>query len=96
MAAVRNGADRQTAHEAIRRHSHEAARRLKECGGDADLLERLGKDPLFAGVDLDDVLDPEAYVGRAPAQVDQFIQEIVDPVRARYAESLGTAAELRV
>ena len=53
-------------------------------------------DPLFAGLDLDDVLDPAAYVGRAPSQVDQFIEEIVEPIRARYAEALGPATKLRV
>jgi adenylosuccinate lyase len=87
MAAVRSGADRQEAHEAIRRHSLAAAEHLKAGGGANDLLDRLREEPLLAGVDLDGVLDPSAFVGRAPQQVDRFLEEVVEPIRRRYAGS---------
>ena len=96
MAAVKQGADRQEAHEIIRQHSQEAARHVKAEGGENDLLERLGDEDMFRNVDLDEVLDPMAYVGRAPEQVDRFITEIVDPVRKRHAESLTESTELQV
>ncbi|MHC4948159.1 MAG: adenylosuccinate lyase [Planctomycetota bacterium] len=96
MAAVRRGADRQAAHEVIRRHSQEAARRIKEDGADNDVLERLRDEPAFRDLDLDAILDPDAYVGVAPRQVDRFVDQVVEPIRARYAEALGVAAELRV
>ncbi|MHC4784671.1 MAG: lyase family protein, partial [Planctomycetota bacterium] len=85
MAAVSRGADRQEAHEAIRRLSREAADRIKAGGGANDLLDRLRREPLLAGVDLDGVLDPSAYVGRAPEQVDRFLAEVVEPIRRRYS-----------
>jgi len=90
MAAVRAGADRQRAHEVIRRHSQAAAEEVKARGRPNDLLERLGRDPLFADVDLGDVLDPARYVGRAPEQVDAFITAVAAPLRARY----GAAADV--
>jgi adenylosuccinate lyase len=84
MAAVAAGRDRQEVHEAIRRHSQAAAHVVKSEGGENDLLERLRGEELLAGVDLDAVMDPMAYVGRAPEQVDRFVAEVVEPIRARW------------
>ena len=95
MAAVRAGGDRQALHELIRTHSMEAAARVK-AGGNNDLLERLSGEPAFAGIDLNAILDPTLYVGRAPAQVDDFVREVVQPVRARYGVSTPETVELRV
>jgi len=91
MAGVRAGGDRQTLHEAVRRHAMEAARRMKEEGVPSDLLDRLRADPLFAAIhdNLDDLLDPARHIGRAPQQVETFLREHVDPVLARYAEKGG-------
>ena len=97
MAAVAAGGDRQDLHERIRIHSHEAAREVKEFGRDNDLIERLSHDPAFAKVQLDNVLNSANYVGRAPEQVDTFINDIVEPIRRKHAAALGRDAEqLRV
>ncbi|TVQ50851.1 MAG: adenylosuccinate lyase [Phycisphaerales bacterium] len=97
MAAVQQGADRQEAHEVIRLHSQAAAQRVKEEAGSNDLLERLRGEAMFASVDFDEVLDPSAYVGRAPEQVDRFVQDVVEPIRQRFAGALTQASEeLRV
>lgn len=96
MAAVRRGVDRQDAHEAIRRHSQAAAARVKDEGAANDLLDRLRHEPMFAGMDVDAVMDPGAYIGRAPEQVDRFVAEEVDPVRRRYAGREVAAVTLRV
>jgi adenylosuccinate lyase len=85
MAAVQAGADRQEAHELIRRHAQDVGRAVKEQGAVNDLLDRLAKEPMFTDVAMDDVLDPQAYVGLAPQQVDRFIADVVEPIRARYA-----------
>ena len=81
MACVQKGGDRQELHEAIRVHSHKAAYRLKAEDGVNDLLERIKNDPVFAAVadDLDSVLDPSKFIGRAPNQVREFMYEVVDP-----------------
>ena len=97
MAGVQAGGDRQELHEQIRVHSQAAADQVKQQGSDNDLISRLQADPHFAAVDLAGTLDASRYVGRAPEQVDQFIQECVQPVRHLYAADLAGASEdLRV
>jgi adenylosuccinate lyase len=96
MAAIAAGGDRQDLHERIRRHSQAAAAEVKDRGGRNDLLDRLAADPAFSRVDLRGTLDPAAYVGRAPQQVDEFIAEVVAPIRQRYAAALSQTAEVRV
>ncbi|MDB2576140.1 adenylosuccinate lyase, partial [Planctomycetota bacterium] len=87
MEAVKAGGDRQDLHERIRIHSHAAAGELK-AGREPDLRERLAGDPAFeavAGI-LDDLLDGRRYVGRAPEQVEEFLEAEVDPVLSKYAD----------
>ena len=51
---------------------------------------------MFADVDLNKVLNPSDYVGRAPQQVDTFIEQIVEPIRARYGEVMSNVQQVRV
>ncbi|MGV3486065.1 MAG: adenylosuccinate lyase [Planctomycetaceae bacterium] len=95
MAAVSAGGDRQTLHESIRLHSQAAALRVKAEGEDNDLLSRLKADHDYDAIDIDALSDPARFVGRAPEQVDDFIEEYIEPIRARYADSKLTA-EVRV
>lgn len=88
MEAVKLGRDRQDVHEAIRVLSHEAGYAVKQEGKDNDLLERLKKEPLLEGVDIDAHLDPMQYVGRSVEQTERFIKEVVEPLRERYADEL--------
>lgn len=96
MAAVAGGADRQTIHEAIRQHSREASLVVNEQGLPNDLLDRLKQDSSFAGVDIDQLVDPRAFVGRAPEQVDEFLRDIIEPIRLRYADQEVLAADIKV
>jgi adenylosuccinate lyase len=96
MKAVALGRDRQQAHEAIRRHSHEVTRQLKSGHGDNDLLQRLAGDPLFAGIEMAE-LERESYLtGRAEQQVEEYLAEVIAPVRRRYAGLLGQTGDVRV
>jgi adenylosuccinate lyase len=97
MEAVKAGGDRQDLHERIRVHSHAAAGELK-AGREPDLRERLAGDPAFeavAGI-LDDLLDGRRYVGRAPEQVEEFLEAEVDPVLSKYADIARREADIRV
>jgi adenylosuccinate lyase len=96
MAAVARGGDRQDLHERLRRHSNAAGDAVKNEGAANDLLARLRTDPAFAGVDLDAALQPAQFVGRAPSQVDEFLAEIVEPIRRRYAADGNPSADVNV
>jgi adenylosuccinate lyase len=82
MECVKKGGDRQELHEAIRVHSMDAGKVVKGEGKPNDLMERIAKDPLFKAVhdDLERLIDPKLFVGRAPEQVDEFLTEEIDPV----------------
>jgi len=86
MNAVSRGGDRQELHESIRKHSMAAARRMKEEGADADLLDRIAGDESFAlsMEELQQMTDPMRFVGRAPSQVEQFIESAVAPVLEKH------------
>lgn len=98
MAMVRAGADRQEVHEAIRLHSQEAARQVKEEGEANDLVERVRSDAYFAPIhaQLDALLDPTGFVGRAPSQVRCFLADEVAPAVAPWRQHLGSGEGLRV
>jgi len=97
MAGVQAGGDRQQLHERIRVHSQEAARKMKDDGAENDLLERLRNDPAFAGVNVEQAMDPRRHIGRAPQQVQQFLSEVIASIRERYRDQLdGNAVELQV
>jgi adenylosuccinate lyase len=96
LAATARGADRQHAHEAIRVHSQRAGHAVKSEGKPNDLLARLRSDPLFAGLDLELLIDGAAYIGRAPEQVDAFIDSVVEPIRTHYRATLADEPRVRV
>ena len=82
MEGVKNGGDRQDLHEKIRVLSMEAGATVKVEGKPNDLIERIVADGTF-GIkeeDIESILDPSLYIGRAPQQVVDFIEEEVQPV----------------
>ena len=98
MAAVKAGGDRQDVHERIRQHAMAARTRMLEEGAPCDLFSRLAADPAFAAVreSLDALARPSDYVGRAPEQVDEFLAQVVAPLRERYAGRLGRRGDVYV
>lgn len=94
MRGVKAGGDRQALHEVIRGHSLAVARDLEERGGSNDLLERLAADPAFARLKVAarrDDLDAATFVGRAPRQVDEFLDEVIPAVLERLDAVAATA-----
>ncbi len=98
MEAVKRGGDRQELHERIRQHSLKAAARVKEEGLDNDLLDRIAADPAFGLTkdDLANVLEPSAYIGRCPEQVDEFLAGFVAPVLEKYGSDTVDDVTLNV
>ena len=98
MDAVKRGGNRQELHERVRVHSMAASRRIKEEGADCDLLERIAGDPVFGVTleELQDILQPEKYVGCAPQQTEAFVHDVVGPVLERYRNDVNEAVEINV
>jgi adenylosuccinate lyase len=85
MRGVKAGGDRQQLHEVIRRHS---------LAGEQNLLERLADDPAFQKLRVRveaGELEPAAYVGRAPRQVDEFLDQVL-PDLMREIQAVAPAA----
>ena len=61
-----------------------------------DLIERLKADEAFAKVNLKTILNPKSYIGRAPQQVDEFLMNIVTPIRRKYRSQLNRKVKLKV
>ncbi|XP_065826812.1 adenylosuccinate lyase-like [Oscarella lobularis] len=87
MAMVKAGADRQECHEKIRVLSQESARQVKEFGKGNDLVERIRQSEYFRPIhdELKRLLDPSTFIGRAPKQVESFLDEEVVPAIAAYS-----------
>ena len=99
MDAVKRGGDRQALHERIRVLSQEAGYSVKELGLPNDLIERMAADPAFGMTreELSAHLDPAAYIGRCPEQVEEFLAGEVAPVLEKYAGAgHGSDTELKV
>ncbi|MGA2581821.1 MAG: adenylosuccinate lyase [Tepidisphaeraceae bacterium] len=96
MEAVRAGGNRQELHELIRRHSQEAAKQVKDLGKPNDLIARLAADPAFKTVNLHNALEPQCFIGRSVEQVEEFIDQTIDPIRRKYRSSLEMKSDLRV
>lgn len=89
MRGTADGKSRQELHEVVRERSMEAVKRMKEEGASNDLVERMQKDPLLGPYVDADLLDPKHYVGRAPQQVQEFLQNIVAPLLERHKDREG-------
>lgn len=99
MDAVKRGGNRQDLHEQIRLHSLEAGKNVKDLGLPNNLIDLIAADPMFGMTkeELTAHLEPSAYIGRCPEQVDEFLRDFVQPILARYQALLGGAeVELKV
>lgn len=98
MEAVKKGGDRQELHERIRIHSMAAGRVVKAEGGKNDLLERIAADENF-GVTLDELnalMNPSDFVGRAPQQTQEFVEDEINPILEKYSDLLGVEVDIKV
>ncbi len=86
MESVKRGGNRQELHEVIRQLSQEAATRVKREGAQNDLIDRMAADARIP-LTKEDILAqmaPESYIGRSPAQVEEFLAEVAQPLLERY------------
>lgn len=97
-AVKKRGADRQQLHERIRVHSMDASKVIKEEGGENDLLERIANDEVFGVTleELENILQPEKYTGRAKEQTEDFLNDFVNPVLEKYKDIESDKPEINV
>ena len=97
-AVKKRGADRQQLHERIRVHSMAASKVIKEEGGENDLLERIANDEAFGVTleELENILQPEKYTGRAKEQTEDFLSDYVNPVLEKYEDIESDKPEINV
>ena len=98
MKAVKKGGDRQELHERLREHAVAAAAVVKQEGRPNDMIARVEADPAF-GLTREEIeaeLSPEAFTGRAPQQVEEYLQDVIQPVLDANPEDVGMTAELSV
>ncbi|MSR90178.1 adenylosuccinate lyase [Inconstantimicrobium porci] len=98
MECVKRGGDRQELHERIREHSMAAAQRVKMDGLNNDLIDRIKNDSFFnlTNEEIDNIIDPKKFIGRAPGQVVEFINEYVKPILEKNKDLLGEEAIINV
>lgn len=97
-AVKKRSADRQQLHERIRVHSMAASKVIKEEGGENDLLERIANDEAFGVTleELENILQPEKYTGRAKEQTEDFLSDYVNPVLEKYKDIESDKPEINV
>ena len=98
MECVKAGGNRQELHERIRVLSMEAGKNVKVEGGENNLIELIKQDEMFKPVwdHIDDILDAKKFIGRAPSQTVEFIQNEIDPILEKHADLLGEKGDVRV
>jgi adenylosuccinate lyase len=93
MASVERGKSRQEMHEVVKVHSVAAGRVVKEEGLENDLLNRLADDDAIP-FSLDELIelvgDGSQFTGRASAQTDEFLDEVVMPRLEKNKDMLGS------
>ncbi len=85
MRAVKKGGNRQELHEKLRTYSHASTRKVKMEGGTHNLIEKIlaDKDFHLTVEEINEILDPNLYIGRSVRQVEEFVQEIAEPVYSK-------------
>ena len=93
MEGVKRGGDRQQLHALIRRCSTESVAVMREALP-CDLLSRLAQQPEFglSENELNALLDPAAFIGRAPQQVERFLARF----RPLWADASSESAEITI
>lgn len=88
MHAVKTGKDRQEIHEKLRKHSLEAAKKIKEEGQPGDLLRRISEDPSLglSAADLADIIKLEYFTGMSAEQTHDFLNQEVNPILTQYKD----------
>lgn len=98
MECVKAGGNRQELHERIRVLSMEAGKAVKTEGKDNNLIDLILEDEMFKPVwdKMDEILNAEKFIGRAPSQTVEFIENEIDPILNAHRDLLGEKGDVRI
>lgn len=98
MECVKAGGNRQELHERIRVLSMEAGKNVKQLGKENNLIELIKADDLFKPVHnkLDSILSAEKFIGRAPSQTVEFIENEINPILKENESILGKKGDIKI
>lgn len=98
MECVKAGGNRQELHEKIRVLSMQAGKNVKEYGKENNLIDLIKEDKAFAAIHgkLDKILDANKFIGRAPSQTVEFIENEVKPILVKNKQLLGQKGSVNV
>ena len=98
MACVKAGGNRQELHERIRVLSMEAGKNVKVEGDENNLIDLIKQDEMFKPVwdTLDAILDAKNFIGRAPSQTVEFIENEIQPILDKHTALLGQKGDVRI
>lgn len=98
MECVKAGGNRQELHEKIRVLSMQAGKNVKEEGKENNLIDLIKSDEAFKAVHgkLNEILDASKFIGRAPSQTTEFIDNEVNPILRQNKHLLGQTGNVNV
>lgn len=98
LSAVRRGLDKHTVQEKLNQHMQEILKKWKEEGVRGDLVSLIAQDSSlgFSHIELNELLTPSLFVGRAPDQVREFLHYEVTPLLKRYEQVRGYRLNIEI
>ena len=98
MECVKAGGNRQELHERIRVLSKKKKKNVKENGRENNLIELIKADKTFAAVHnkLEDIIDAKRFIGRAPSQTVEFIENEIGPILGENKKHLGQKGDVKI
>ena len=98
MECVKAGGNRQELHEQIRVLSMEAGKNVKVEGKENNLIDLIKQDEMFKPVwdHIEEILDAKKFIGRAPSQTVEFINNEILPILSNHTDVLGQKGDVKV
>ena len=76
----------------------EAGHQIKQLGNSNNLLDLIAQDEYFGFTkdELQSIVDPKKYIGRSVNQVEELIEEVINPLLEEHKDLLGAMVDLKV
>ena len=94
MDLVKEGGNRQELHEEIRKLSILAGNRVKKEGLENDLIERLYASEKLNIKNKKDYFKADKYIGRSKEQVEEFLENFMNPILKENNDLIGIKVEI--